>query len=50
MLLTKSLLVYYCEDEYFHGKKIEALSIIKRNNLINDIKKQDLKEQMLKDL
>ncbi|CAD8188825.1 unnamed protein product [Paramecium pentaurelia] len=50
LMFSQSLLVYYCEDAFFHDMKREALSIIKRNNLINQIQKPNLKEQMEKDL
>ncbi|CAD8090647.1 unnamed protein product [Paramecium sonneborni] len=49
LLYNQSLLVYYCEDAYYHNYKKEALSIIKRNNLLNQIKKENQKEYIKQD-
>ncbi|KAM3128195.1 hypothetical protein pb186bvf_019678 [Paramecium bursaria] len=56
LIFRKQTLAYLCEDYYFGGKnKIDnnkqiACSIIKRNDLLPLIKKDDIKQQIIQDL
>ncbi|CAD8204635.1 unnamed protein product [Paramecium octaurelia] len=50
LLYQQSFLVRFCEDAYYTFQSKEALSIVKRNNLINLIKNPIQKEQMCLEL